>query len=388
MFNRAQLAALLDRSRVAHLALCARAHVRSWLTVVVYHSVRPADTPFDAGVIDATPQTLDAHLAFLRRYFAVVDLDALLAALSGGPPLPPNPALVTFDDGYRDNYTIALPILQRHGLRACFFVATGYLGERRTFWWDRIAYLLNCSSRERISVVYPRPLELDLVRAKRQSLQLLLRLVKDVRGLDLERFLVGVAAAAGVPWTRADDRRFADELLMTWDQVRELRRAGMHVQSHTRTHRVLQTLRPAEITDELRGSREALERELGEPIRAIAYPVGPPIADRADLRAAVAATGYRVGFSMGGVNPFGGGLDPFDVRRICFDRNMSMASVRATLALPFLMLRRRAGSPSLPDEIDSSAESPADAPLEALAPPEAFTTDARPCAAAGHGAWT
>ena len=193
-----------------------------------------------------------------------------------GGALPRNPVLVTFDDGDRDNFDVTLPILQRHGVTAVFFIATAYVTGRHLFWWDRLTYLVTCSRRARLALSYPRDLVLPLVTAGERAAAIgrVLRIVKTEVGLDLDRFLGAVAAAAGVVWTEALERTLADAALMTWDQVRALRRAGMDVQSHTRTHRVLQTLAPAQLRDELCGSKADLERELDAPVVAISYPRG------------------------------------------------------------------------------------------------------------------
>lgn len=248
------------------------------LSILTYH--RFADTaesePFDDGVADVTEEEFDVQLATLKRHFTFVGLDEL-RAWSAGKKLPSNPLAITFDDGYLDCYTRALPILKRHDCPAISFVSTSFVGERRTFWWDRLAYVLKHAQRERLSLEYPFPFELELKGDRSNAIELVLGLVKN-QPLDVARLLDELGDAAGVPWTREMDRDVANRLIMTWDHVRALRRAGMGVQSHTRTHRVLQTLRPDELEDELGGSRSDLERALGESIRAVAYPVGFPLA--------------------------------------------------------------------------------------------------------------
>ena len=129
---------------------------------------------------------------------------------------------------------------------------------------------------------------------------------------------------------------------MTWDQIRSLAGAGMDIASHTRRHRVLQTLADDELDDELRGSRLDLEHECGRPVRAVAYPVGKRIARQLRIRDAIATAGYRIGFTnasgtnrvwplaIRGMAP----IDPFDVRRLSTDRAMSDAMFLASVALP------------------------------------------------------
>jgi peptidoglycan/xylan/chitin deacetylase (PgdA/CDA1 family) len=335
MSRRARIASLFDRLGLTGAVLAARRVAPPlFLPILTYHRVRDdADRhPFDDGVIDATPDEFDRQMALLQREMTPLRA-ADLCAWAEGAPLPPNPVCVTFDDGYRDNLEIALPILERHGVPAIFFIATHYIGARRLFWWDRVAYLIKQSRAEEIVLDYPASLRLRRAGAARA----VLRLIKDTPGLDLPRLLDGLAAAAGVAWDDALDRRFAEAQLMTWDEVRALRRRGMDVQSHTRTHRVLTTLSDAEIDDELAGSRADLERELGEPVRIVSYPIGKTIAHRPRIKDALARAGYTLGLTNGsGTNHLLAPFDRWDVRRLALDRGTPAAHFRGVLALPWL----------------------------------------------------
>jgi len=149
--------------------------------------------------------------------------------------------------------------------------------------------------------------------------------------------LDAIAGAAGVPWTREMDSAYADRLLMSWDQVRALRKAGMDVQSHTRTHQPLPTLPLSTLADELEGSRTDLERELGEPVRALAYPVGNPLASASPIRVALKKAGYEIGFTNGtGPTPLWRRVDPFGFRRQMVDRDLPDPYFLGILAVPFL----------------------------------------------------
>jgi peptidoglycan/xylan/chitin deacetylase (PgdA/CDA1 family) len=333
--KRSQLAKLLDGARITEALLRLRRMAPTpWLPILTYHRVHDASagTLYDEGVIDSTPASFDEQMGTVARYFSPMAMDGLLAWFAGAP-LPPNPIVVTFDDGYLDNYECALPILQKHGVPATFFMATHYLSERRLFWWDRINYLIKSSQREIIAMRYPNPVELPKARALKWAL----RIVKDTFALDLTRFLEELRVACDVEWNDDLERTLANQLLMTWDQVRALRRQGMDVQSHTRTHRVLQTLPAERLDEELRGSREDLEEELGEPVRAISYPVGKPISEKPAIREAVRRAGYQIGFSnASGVNHVHGHLDRYDMRRISIDVDVPHAMFRGMLALPYL----------------------------------------------------
>jgi peptidoglycan/xylan/chitin deacetylase (PgdA/CDA1 family) len=254
--------------------------------------------------------------------------------------------MVTFDDGYRSCHDVALPILRSVGIRATFFIATSFVSERRLYWWERISLMIGQARRDArrtaIELSYPHKLVVEL--DHRQLFDKLTDLIKDTYGLDLERFLRELAAALDVEWTPQLEARYADDLIMTWDQIRALAQAGMDVESHSRHHRVLQTLDAATLADELRGSREDLETQLGRPVRVLAYPVGRGVNGERHIREALSIAGYRIGMSnktgvnrwwppaLRGIVP----IDPFDVRRLATDRSISDAMFLTQVAVPRL----------------------------------------------------
>jgi peptidoglycan/xylan/chitin deacetylase (PgdA/CDA1 family) len=333
--KRERVARLLDRAGLFEAVLRLRARARSpWLTILTYHRVEEPsrERALDTDVIDVTPDEFDAQLRVLKRWFDVVRLDEVRAFFRGGAKLPANPALITFDDGYRACHDVAMPILAAHGLPATVFVATAYLEDRRLYWWDRISWLVKRAGPRVVELDYPMPLRIDLGAT---GVRALLRLVKDHRGLDLDLFLERLAAALDVAWEPELERRLADDVVMTWDHAREMCRAGIDIQSHTRTHRVLQTLSPAQLAAELAGSRADIERELHRPVYAIAYPGGRTITD--DITKAVATAGYDLGFSnKTGATNLWGERDPLHLRRVSLEHDLGASLFRGILAMPFL----------------------------------------------------
>jgi peptidoglycan/xylan/chitin deacetylase (PgdA/CDA1 family) len=334
--SKREVAQFLDASGALEAVLRARAWSKTpCLTVLTYHRIHPnpAAQKFDDGVIDATPAEFEEQIATLKRSFSIIGVEEILGFMKGRP-LPRNPALITFDDGYRECHDVALPVLQKQGVKAVFFVSTSYITERRLFWWDRISYIVKNTQRDLVELNYPYRQICDL-RPSARPLQQLLRFVKSEYALDVEQFLEELAAAAGVPWDRELERSYADDVVMTWDQVRALRRAGMEIHSHTRTHRVLQNVPVRDLAWELAGARRDVEDQLNEPIRAISYPVGRSIATAPMIRDAVRGAGYEVGFSNGsGSSWLWNGFDPLDMRRISVEVGLPMHYFRALVAIP------------------------------------------------------
>jgi peptidoglycan/xylan/chitin deacetylase (PgdA/CDA1 family) len=331
---RDQIARALHRTGALDLLLAARARLRGGgLAILTYHHIAEPDAAykFDPEVADATPAQFRRHLELLARRCVPIGVDEMCAALDG-EPLPPNAVMITFDDGYRSNLEVALPILRELGFPAVFFVTTRFIDERRLYWWEAIAYIVRSSARGPIEIAEPRT-ALDL--GAPDAIGRLQRVVKQKVGLDVDQFIADLARAADVEWTPTVERALADDLIMTWDEIRALAASGMDIESHTRRHRVLQTLDADQLTDELAGSRLDLERQLGRPVRAVAYPVGRSIAAEPRIRHAVAAAGYRVGLTnASGINAPWRKVDAYDVRRCATDRAMSDDLLLAQVAVP------------------------------------------------------
>jgi peptidoglycan/xylan/chitin deacetylase (PgdA/CDA1 family) len=342
MSKRLQLARWLDRAGVLGLVLQARGRaLLPWrtLTVLTFHRVAPPNAPgFDPDVNDTTPEAFDRQVGLLKRYFTLIDTAALEVHRTGGP-LPPNPAMITFDDGYRDNHDQALPILKRHQARAVFFVATQYVDERRIFWWERINRAVMASTRRRLALRYPeeRGFDLSSDAGRRDAVRALLLVVKRHVGLDLPRFLADLEGAAGTPLNREQERAIADVMVMSWDHVRALKAAGMDVQSHTHQHRILQTLGDDQVTADLRTSRSILEAQIDAPVYALAYPAGKPISAHPGLRRAVRRAGIRVGLTTApSALRLGRSVDWLDIPRVTVERGMTEPFFRGCLAFPRL----------------------------------------------------
>ena len=103
--------------------------------MLMYHRVASLES--DRWGLAVQPERFAGHMQLLRERFNPISLPDLLAALRGGG-VPRRSVAVTFDDGYRDNLTVAKPLLERYGVPGTVFVVSGYVGSKRDFWWDEL----------------------------------------------------------------------------------------------------------------------------------------------------------------------------------------------------------------------------------------------------------
>jgi peptidoglycan/xylan/chitin deacetylase (PgdA/CDA1 family) len=288
---------------------------RPGLLVLTYHRIGdPAGHPFYAQVASATPEGLRDELTALARSRRVVTLDEAVALAEGGFPMSGPLALVTFDDGYRDNVDAALPVLFALGLPATFFLTTDFVGGRLLAWWDHVAYVVNTTAVPVLRLDRPAPLEVDLTKTPRaEAVARVVRAYLDHPDADERALRPDLESRAEVA---VDEPRLARALFLDWGQARALAAAGMAVGSHSVTHRALGRLSEDEQRAELNDSKRAIESAVGREVPALAFPYGWP-GTYTDTTARLArAAGYRAAFtSLEGVN-IPGRADPFALRRL------------------------------------------------------------------------
>lgn len=295
------------------LIALAERRARPGLLVLTYHRIGdPSAHPYYAPVASASAEGLKAELTALKRTHRVIGQDDLFSP-GGFDPKEPT-ALVTFDDGYRDNFDVALPVLKALGVPATFFLPPAFLQAPRLPWWDHIAYVVNRTEARVLRLDVPRPIEIDLTRTPRpEAIARVVWAYFDDLGIDERRFRAELEDRAGV---HVDDERLGRDLFVTWDQARALVAAGMSVGSHSLTHRDLGRLTEDEQRTELVESKRVLEAELGREITTLAYPYGWPGTYGATTTRLARESGYRAAFTSSiGINK-PGATDPYAISRL------------------------------------------------------------------------
>jgi peptidoglycan/xylan/chitin deacetylase (PgdA/CDA1 family) len=307
------------------LTLAAR---RPGLLSLAYHRIGvSANQPFDDALFSATADEFRAQLIYLRDHFDVLSGDTLLQAIQGGKLALKNPsALITFDDGYRDNFQIAFPILRELRVPAVFFIAVRFVDEPLLTWWDHVAYVVKTTGQTVLNLDYPVSEKIDLREiGPSQAIRRILRIYKQTHEIDQRRFLDQLALEAKV---NVDSAALGRELFMSWDQIREMSQAGMEIGGHTFSHPILSQISEEAQRQELSRSKERLESETKKECRFMAYPVGGPSAfDSATKRLAQEA-GYRAAFSFFGGFNRPSHADLFDIRRVGVESSDSLPMFR------------------------------------------------------------
>lgn len=282
------------------------------LTVLGYHRVLadPLEhvTSSPLGMV-ASAQVFERQITYVATRYRMISLQELEETSLAERPLPPRACLVTFDDGWRDNYTIAYPILRRLGIPAAVFITTDYIGTQKRFWFTTLMQCLLARPAQPLRPGMGRELawppdvsrELDRLASRPRPLrpwQLdgLVEAMKNYPETSIQSMVAALERRVdGLPPLPRDEALF-----LSWEQVCEMDRHGIGIGSHSCTHRILTQLGPDEAHQELRRSRERLEQELGHPVMSFAFPNGDYTADHMTMAWEV---GYRLFFVSSRVHP-------------------------------------------------------------------------------------
>ncbi len=270
------------------------------LTVLAYHRIadpaQPSFLTYRANV-SATPAGFAAQLDFLQEHFQVVSLADVLAWLEQGREqraLPPYPALITFDDGYADNLTAALPALRARHLPAVVFLTTGYIGHNRPFFWDLAAYCFQQTSYQEADLPGCGRVQWADDAGKMRQLDAWLAWLKTVPDAAKWMAVEQLPAQLGV---NVAETAFAG-LYLTWDQAREMAQAGITFGAHTHTHPIMTRVPLRQARHEACLSRERIQAELGQAVTTFAYPNGQAADYNRALQQMLQQSGFQMAFTL------------------------------------------------------------------------------------------
>ncbi len=273
--------------------------------ILSYHRVNDEGDPFFPSL---STEVFERQMAFVARAYIVLTVEELVERMRHRT-LPRNALAITFDDGYRDNFTHAAPILARHGLPATVFVVTGALAGGEPLWFDRLALSFKHTRADTWSAPWGETMPLGTQAQRLAALWRALSHLKRQANGERQRSFEETLGTLG-----AGDERLLKNLMLGWDDVQALAGLGVTIGAHTVTHPVLSQLPAVEARAEIVESARMIEAACGRRPRAFAYPNGR----FEDYGPAVAALVREAGFSCAVTTTFGVNTvstPPYELRR-------------------------------------------------------------------------
>jgi peptidoglycan/xylan/chitin deacetylase (PgdA/CDA1 family) len=311
-------------------ALLGRAIEWSGVLVLNYHRVgNGKDSPFDRGLWSADAEAFTDQIRFCKSQLDLITPDDIPRVVARGSG---RYALITFDDGYRDNYEIAFPILKAERVPATFFITTGFVDAPQLPWWDEIAWMVRTSRQDRVELPdwIPAPISFDEP-DREDAVRTLLRAYKAMPAESTDRYLDALADATKSGRCGAE---VGTNFWMDWDMLRDMKAAGMTVAGHSVTHPILARAPRERQRDEIFGCSTRLAEEMGEPMSYFSYPIGGPNSFSSVTQDCLREAGVRYAFSdYGGFRRFAG-WNNYDIRRVAVEPYLTAEWFRSIVTLP------------------------------------------------------
>ena len=286
--------------------------------------------------------SFEAHITYLRKRFNIISLDELLELWQTNRlKSHQSYCVITFDDGWKDNYQFAFPVLVKYRIPATIFLATDFIGTARWFWPDQMMLLLEkgrqdttvAADQKAFSTVLAETIGVTLSPA-----DVIFRRVESGDSIDPDAI---IEFCKGVEVDRI--HKIIDRLscalhmdlptqrvLLNWDEVREMAGKGVTFGSHSCSHRIMTQIPLSEVKTELIDSRKTMLEHGIKPVPVFCYPNGN--FDR-DIQELIKESGYRgaVGCEVGLERDRPGDL--FALRRISLHEDSSASVPLLALAL-------------------------------------------------------
>jgi len=271
-----------------------------------YHRINNEADPFFGGLsVDA----FRMQMQYLARHFPVITLDQL--ARGEFPSRCSYCVAISFDDGYRDNFVCAFPILKSLGIPATVFLATGYIDSGELPWYDRIRLAFKLTKCDQVSLACISGPSADIhnTSSRARFSEVVLRWLRGLQEADRRSAVLGVFHQLRVP----SDVNLPNQMLR-WEDIRQMAKHHISFGAHTITHPVLSRIPVENLYQEIAGSKRAIEDRLQTGVSHFAYPFGQIEDFSLDAKRTVQNAGFKTAVTtVPGVNE--SGSDLFELRR-------------------------------------------------------------------------
>jgi peptidoglycan/xylan/chitin deacetylase (PgdA/CDA1 family) len=240
---------------------------KSQVAILIYHQVCPYRDSWSPAPL--SPREFQKQIEYFCRNYELLSLNQLVAYIYQKKTLPEKAMVITFDDGYKDNYLYAYPVLKKYRIPATIFLSTGYIGKGRLFWSDEIRYIINNTTAAQLDLDELGSYTLRPPNRCRAGFIISEKLsnLPDGRKNVLIEKLTNICQVSIPPGLGQD-------FILSWDEIREMSNDGIAFGAHTVSHPILPNLPPEWAKWEITQSKKDIEERLGKEVTAFSYPYG------------------------------------------------------------------------------------------------------------------
>jgi len=302
------------------------------ITILTLHCVGfPKTTDFLPGYMKLEEKAFDSLLRDLLQSFRFISLDEAIKRLSEGYQ-GKNALVVTLDDGYKDNFTHAFPILKKHGIPATIYLEAGAVDKRKLSWINKYFFIHSQKgggffAGQYASACESRDLKTSLAQAASSgnveyAVKKIIKYQADPE--ERERIVHQIFMDAG-----GDEKKILEEAYLSWEDIKTMGDQGISFGCHTMTHPILALLTKEKMREEIESSAKLIQEKTGLKTEAFAYPWGRAWDYNKETIEVLKELGFKSGLAMDETSAIPGRCDLFNLSRYPLAQGFSMADILA-----------------------------------------------------------
>lgn len=263
------------------------------LIILMYHGFTDRD---HLGVenylgLHIHKEGFEGQLRYLNKNYNIISLREAIDIISNNKKIQKNSVILTMDDGYGSNYKIAYPIIKELNVPVTIFLTTSFVDEKKFLWVDRLEYVINNSSEERL-VVGDKKYNLLNVGQRLYCLQDLKMKLKKIKSDKRLKILDEIESSLKIKLNYNNSPEIYKPL--SWNEIEEMQKGGLiDFGGHTHTHPILSQCNKEQIKNELLFSKNIIENNLKFKCKFFAYPNGQPEDFNDDVLRCLKDLGYK-----------------------------------------------------------------------------------------------
>jgi len=258
--------------------------------ILLYHRVDDSNK-FPWAMPPKEIKEFEKQISYLSSRYNVISLNFLVRCINENKAIPRKAVVITFDDGFKDIYLNAYPILKKYGVKGTIFITTGRIGCRELHWRDKINYVFWHTTKDEVKIDSLGRISLKTLFERRQATSFikskLEALPRDERVVVIESLLNTLKVE--IP------SNLNKELMLSWAEVREMNENGIEIGAHTVSHPVLTKISLSEAKKEIKECKNQIEEKINTRITSFAYPYGNLGSYNEYIKKVVKESGYNCG---------------------------------------------------------------------------------------------
>lgn len=238
------------------------------LKILLYHRVSEHERSTFRNSLRVTPNSFERQICYLlRKTYNIISLQEAVHLLNHCIAIPENSIVITFDDGYRDFYHNAFPILRKYGVPATVFLTTRCIDSEERLWLDRIDYAILNTKKQKVCV-NEREFNLTTIREKHCLYLYLHKFLETMGKEEMDSYLYTIFEELDI---QSID---TDRVSLNWDEIREMAKCNISFGAHGVSHISLAHQLPEVVEEEIAVSKHRMDAELSQNTAFFAYPYG------------------------------------------------------------------------------------------------------------------